>query len=175
MTLNKLFLLLLLLSIERPQSPSWLFCRYGACLLCLCRHKPPNSNMDYRIFNARTDVNACDCTWGCADTEKECALKAESGKQMPCRTGESNLRQRRDGPMLYRWATSSLSLGWSQATTVWTSVSLPRLELVNRNSTPVRSAALQLNICCSHVHSTITPGVISRRWGLRWWGSFPTV
>ena len=28
--------------------------------------------MDYRIFNMCTDVNACDCTWGCTDTVREC-------------------------------------------------------------------------------------------------------
>ena len=34
---------------------------------------------------------------------RESALKADSGKKkIPCRTGESNLRQRRDGPMLYQ-------------------------------------------------------------------------
>ena len=27
-------------------------------------HIPPNSDMDYRIFNVHTDVNACDCTRG---------------------------------------------------------------------------------------------------------------
>ena len=37
---------------------------------------------------------------GCTDTERESALKVDSGKKIPCRTGESNLRQRRDGPML---------------------------------------------------------------------------
>ena len=26
--------------------------------------------MDYRIFNMHTDVNACNCTWGCSDTVK---------------------------------------------------------------------------------------------------------
>ena len=29
-----------------------------------------NSDIDYRNFNVRTDVNACDCTWGCTDTRK---------------------------------------------------------------------------------------------------------
>ena len=57
--------------------------------------------MDYRIFNARTDVDACDCTRGCTDTARESALKVDSGRKIPCRTGESNLRQRRDGPMLW--------------------------------------------------------------------------
>ena len=43
---------------------------YGACWVCLCCHNPPNSDMDYRIFIVRTHVNACDCTWGCPDTER---------------------------------------------------------------------------------------------------------
>ena len=38
---------------------------------------------------------------GCMDTVRESALKVDSGRKMPCRTGESNLRQRRAGPMLY--------------------------------------------------------------------------
>ena len=55
--------------------------------------------MDYGILNVRTDVNACDCTRGCTDTVRESALKVEPGRKIPCRTGGSNLRQRRDGPM----------------------------------------------------------------------------
>ena len=55
---------LLLLSTEQPQSSSWIFCRYCACRVYLCCHNPLNSDMDYRIFNVRTDVNACNCTWG---------------------------------------------------------------------------------------------------------------
>ena len=31
---------------------------------------------------------------------RESALKVDSGRKIPCRTGESNLHQRRDGPML---------------------------------------------------------------------------
>ena len=33
---------------------------------------------------------------------RESALKVASGRKIPCRTGESNLRQRRNGPMLYQ-------------------------------------------------------------------------
>ena len=33
--------------------------------------------MNYRIFNMCTDVNACDCTQGCADTVKKSALKVD--------------------------------------------------------------------------------------------------
>ena len=70
---------------------------YGTC------HNPPSSDVDYGIFNVRTDVNACDCTRGCTDTVRlrESALKVDSGRKIPCRTGESNLRLRRAGPMPY--------------------------------------------------------------------------
>ena len=37
---------------------------------------------------------------GGVQTLEESALKVDFGRQIPCRTGESNLRQRRDGPML---------------------------------------------------------------------------
>ena len=51
--------------------------------------------MDYGIFNVHTDVNAYDCTRGCADTVEKSALKVHSGRKIPCRTGESNLRRQR--------------------------------------------------------------------------------
>ena len=57
-------------------------------------------SMDYRIFNVRTDVNACDFTRDVRTHVRESALKVDSGRKTPYRTGESNLRQRRDGPML---------------------------------------------------------------------------
>ena len=58
--------------------------------------------MDSGLFNVRTDVNACDCAQGCTDTVRESALKVDAGRKIPCRTGESNLRRRRAGPMLYQ-------------------------------------------------------------------------
>ena len=39
---------------------------------------------------------------GCTHTERESALKVDSGRKIPCRTGESNLRRQRASPMLYR-------------------------------------------------------------------------
>ena len=39
---------------------------------------------------------------GCRDTYRESALKVDSGRKIPCLTGESNLPQRHDGPMLYQ-------------------------------------------------------------------------
>ena len=65
----------------------------------LCSNNPPNSDVDYRIFIVRTDVNVCDCKLD-TDTETESALKVDSGKKIPCRTEESNLHQRRDVLML---------------------------------------------------------------------------
>ena len=73
----------------------------GACWVFKCFHKPPNSDMDYGTFNVHTDVNACNYARGCTDTVRESALQlADSGRQIPCRTGESNLRRRHAGPTL---------------------------------------------------------------------------
>ena len=58
--------------------------------------------MDNRIFNVQTDVNARNCTQGCTDTVRESALKADSGRKIPCRTRESNLCQQHADPMLYQ-------------------------------------------------------------------------
>ena len=58
--------------------------------------------MNYGNFNVRTDVNARDCALGCTDTVRESAQKVDSVRKIPCRTGESNLRRQRAGPMLYQ-------------------------------------------------------------------------
>ena len=58
--------------------------------------------MNFGIFNVHADVNAFDCTRGCTDTVRESALKVDLGRKIPCRTGESNWRRQRAGPMLYR-------------------------------------------------------------------------
>ena len=62
--------------------------------------------MGYEILNVRTNVNAWDCTRGCADTVRESALKVDSGRKISCRTGESNPRRWYAGPMCNHWATS---------------------------------------------------------------------
>ena len=49
-----------------------------------------------------TGDNACDCTQGRTDTVKESALEVDSGRKIPCHTGESNLCQWRAGLMLYQ-------------------------------------------------------------------------
>ena len=58
--------------------------------------------MDYRIFNLRTDANACSCTQECMDTVTESALKADSGRKIPCCTRESNQYKQCAGLMLYQ-------------------------------------------------------------------------
>ena len=50
---------------------------HSACLVFKYFHKPPTSDMVYRVFNMRTDVNACDCTRGCTDTVRESAPRAD--------------------------------------------------------------------------------------------------
>ena len=65
-------------------------------------HNPPNSDMDFRIFNVRTDVNAWDCIRYVRTHVIESALKVDCGRKIPCRTGESNPRKRRDSPVLYQ-------------------------------------------------------------------------
>ena len=69
---------------------------WGACWVNTqqCFRNSPNSDVNYRIFNVRTDINACNCTRGCTDTVRESAQKVDSG--------ESNVRQRRVGPTLYQ-------------------------------------------------------------------------
>ena len=85
----------------KPAATESRYPTYGACWVFECFHYPTNSDLDYRIFNVHTQVNAWDCTRGCMDTRKrESALKLDSGRKIPCRTGESNLRQWRDGPLL---------------------------------------------------------------------------
>ena len=57
------------------------FAAYGACWVCLCCHNPPNSDVDYGIFNVRTNVTACDDTRGCADTVRESTRRVDFGKK----------------------------------------------------------------------------------------------
>ena len=75
---------------------------YGTCWVFECFHNPPNSYTDYRICNVPTYANSFDYTRGCTDTVRESALKVDSARKIPCRTGESNLRRGRAGPMLYQ-------------------------------------------------------------------------
>ena len=48
---------------------------------------------------------------GCTDTVGESALKVDSGRKIPCRTGESNLPQRRAGSTLLSYIPAKLGGG----------------------------------------------------------------
>ena len=79
----------------KPAATESRYPTHGACWVFHCFHNPPNSDMDYGIFNVRADVDACDCIRGCTDTVRESALKVDSGRKIPCRTEQSKLRLRR--------------------------------------------------------------------------------
>ena len=74
---------------------------YSACWVFQCFHNPPNSDMDCRIFNMRTDVNASNYTRGCTDTVRESALKVDYGRKIPGCNAESNLPQWHNSLTLY--------------------------------------------------------------------------
>ena len=62
------------------------------CSIFLC----PNNGTWLPVFgnfNIGTADDVCDCTQGCTDTVKEPALEADSGRKIPCRTGDSNPRR----------------------------------------------------------------------------------
>ena len=58
-------------SLGKPAATESRYPTFGACWVLQSFHNPPNSEMDYRVLNVRTDVDAGDCTRGCADTVKE--------------------------------------------------------------------------------------------------------
>ena len=58
-----------------------IFVAYGACWVCLCRHNPPNSDMDSRIFIMCTDVNACNCTQGLRTPKESLQWKLTLGRK----------------------------------------------------------------------------------------------
>ena len=92
----------LLIVLERPQSSSWLFLllmmHAGYACVAIVHWTLPWTTGS---LSCTQIINACDCTGGCTDTERESALKVDSGKKIPCRTVQSNLCQWCDSLMLY--------------------------------------------------------------------------
>ena len=136
-------------SCDRDTQPN-LRCVLGVSVF----HTSSNSDLDYSpIFNVRTDVNACDCTRVCTDTFREFALKVDSGRKIPCRTGQSNLRQRRAGPTFYQLSYTpnhNRRRSFSHAApSVWNS--LPR-ESRNIQSTTAFRTALKTNLFKSYLY-----------------------
>ena len=62
------------------------------------------------IFNVRADVKACDCTRGLYGHRKRVCTEIDSGRKIPCLTGESNQPQRRAGSTFYQLSLSSSSV-----------------------------------------------------------------
>ena len=87
---------------EKPAATELCYPTYSAHWVFMCFHNLPNSGMDCRSFNMRTNVNACDCEHKCIDTTRESALKVDCQRKIPCHTGESNLHQQCAGLMLYQ-------------------------------------------------------------------------
>ena len=74
---------------------------YGAWWVFQCFYNPPNSDMDYIIFN----VNACDCTWGWMDIcERVCTGSWLFEKNL-------NLRQWHASPVFYRLSYTPIPHG----------------------------------------------------------------
>ena len=92
----------ILVAFPGKASCDWVTLPNPQCMLgVLLFPNPLNSDMDYGIFNVHTDVNACDCTWGCTDTVRVSALKVDSRRKIPCHTRESNLSGWHASLMLY--------------------------------------------------------------------------
>ena len=62
---------------EKPAMTESRYSTYCACWVFQCFYNPPNSDMDYRIFNLCSDVYACNHKRGCTDTIRESALKVD--------------------------------------------------------------------------------------------------
>ena len=77
---------------EKPAATESRYSTYGAYWVFQCFHNPSISDMDYRIFNVRTDINACGCTRGWTGTVRESAVKVDTGRKIPCHTGKSFMR-----------------------------------------------------------------------------------
>ena len=78
--------------------------------------------MDHGILDVRTEVNAMRLHTGVSGHRKsESALKVNSGGEIPCRIGESNLRWRRVGPTLYQlsYIPTAEEKGVSKACQSW--------------------------------------------------------
>ena len=91
-----------LVSLGKPAATESCYPTYSLCWVFKSFHNPPNSDMNYRVFNMHTDVCMRFSLGGCTDTIRESAVKVDSGRKILCHSGESNLCQRHGGLMLYQ-------------------------------------------------------------------------
>ena len=88
-----------------------IFVAYIACWVCLCCHNPLNSDMDYRTFIVRTDVNACNCMQGVYGHWKRVCTESwlwEENLLLHMRTEPESVAFRSDA--ITNWATSHINL-----------------------------------------------------------------
>ena len=105
----------MLIALGRPQSSSWLFLSLMVRAGYICVAIIHQTDMDHRISIMCTDVNACDCTQQCTNTERESALKADSGKKIPLlNQGIEPVSTAWRSDALTNWATSHPHV-WFQA------------------------------------------------------------
>ena len=111
---------------------------YGACWMFECFHNPPHSDMDYRIFNIYAHKCWCMQLHSGVHTHlkrvytESWLWKLDSGRKIPCHTGESNLHQWDASLMLYQlsYIPSSLPLlsggqfcpAWSDNVAIYLSI-----------------------------------------------------
>ena len=71
-----------------PEKVSSRYPTYCACWVFECFHNPWNFDMDYRIFNVHTDVNACDCARECMDMYESLHWKLTLGETFLAAPGD---------------------------------------------------------------------------------------
>ena len=126
----------------KPAATESRYPTYGACWVFCCFFNPPNSEMDYGIFNVRTDGNACDCTRGCTNTSKRVCT-------------ESWLLEKNPGP--HRGIEPASAACQSDALTNWATSPFSCLAIISAPS----SEQHQL---CGLSKSTHTPGLPTAGW-----------
>ena len=92
----------------KPAATESHYTTYGACWVFFCVsiiHRTLTWITGSLMFN----VNACNCTRGCTDTCKRVCTENWLWEKNPLPHRESNLRQRRAGPMLYQLSYISTS------------------------------------------------------------------
>ena len=87
---------------RKPAATESRFPTFCACWVFQCFHNPSNSDWTTGTLTCAQVLIHAIAHGGVWTHVRECALKVDSGRKIPCRTGKSNLRQRRDGPTLYQ-------------------------------------------------------------------------
>ena len=89
--------------------------------------------MDYRVFDVRTDVSACDCTRGCTDTRKRVCTESWLREKNP-------LPHRGIDPASAAWRSDAL-INWATSPPLW--------DITQQSDLPHRTEAeTTKKVCC---------------------------